>query len=103
MDATSCVREYKSLSKVIFQKRQLLPGKHLLDACWGKPWFSGDVLRTAVRELIAQRISVSERDELEANKKDLGDAHLRSPRELQAKRLVAIRSVALLSPFPEWR
>jgi hypothetical protein len=96
MDATSCVREYKSLSKVIFQKRQLVPGKHLWDAWWEKPWFSVDVLRTAVRDMIAQRISVSEREELDAAVKDRGDAPLKTSRALHAKRSVAVVSVAFL-------
>jgi hypothetical protein len=100
MDATSCVREYKSLSRVIFQKRQLVPGKRFWDAWWGKPWFSGDALRTAVRDLVAQRISPAERDQLEAEGRDPGDAPLRSPRASQVKTSVIILSVAFLSRLP---
>jgi hypothetical protein len=95
MDATSCVREHKSVGSNI-PETSISPGKHLWDAWWGKPWFSGDVLRKAVRDLIAQRISVSEREEIDAAVKDRGDAPLKTSRALHAKRSVAVGSVAFL-------
>jgi hypothetical protein len=84
MDATSCVREYKSLSREIFREREIIPGKKLWDAYWGNPWFSSEGHEKAVQGLIADRLSPAERDQLEADTTDAYDAALKKS-DLQAK------------------
>ena len=82
MDIESCKQAYRSLSTKIFHKSfWYLPGRQWWDAYWNKPWFSGQPLEFAVKQVVKQRISIREREHLQSQGTKVEDAPLRPERE----------------------
>jgi hypothetical protein len=79
MDLVSCKLAYKSLSSVIFrQPLWYISGKRWVDAFWGAPWYSGDSLESVVRELVSERITLKEREQIVAARNIPSEAKLKS-------------------------
>ena len=77
MDIESCKQAYRSLSAQIFQKSSWhFPGRVWWDAYMDKPWYSGDALEGAVKQIVTQRLSLSEKEQLRARDVETEDAPL---------------------------
>ncbi|KAI9776243.1 MAG: hypothetical protein M1839_000476 [Geoglossum umbratile] len=78
MDLVSCKEAYKSLSESIFRRAWwTFPGKGVIDALRGAPWYSGNALEAAVKRILSERISQQERDELNRRGHSPSEARMR--------------------------
>lgn len=79
MDLVSCKLAYKSLSSTIFRSPSWpIPGKRWIDAVRGAPWYSGDALELATRDLVSERITLKERDQIITARNVPSEAKLKS-------------------------
>lgn len=80
MDATSCIVAYRSLSKKVFDHSrwlQILRPIHTVGSLvLGRPWFSGDLLKSVICETVKDYISASEREILADGGYDAEDLRL---------------------------
>ena len=79
MDVVDCKRAYRDLSSSIFQKKVwVFPGKTYWDAYRGKPWYSGENLELAIKSILSENLSMSERSQLESQGISIHDAPLKA-------------------------
>ena len=82
MDASSCIVAYRSLSKQIFSwdswYKPLRPFHTAGSFVLGKPWFSGDLLKSVICETVKNYISAEERESLVKGGYNIEDIRLAS-------------------------
>ena len=79
MEVTDCKQAYRELSSSIFKKKEWsLPGRIYWDAVRGTPWYSGENLELAIKTILSQRISMSEKSQLEDEGISVSDAPLKA-------------------------
>ena len=93
MDLISCKKQYRELSKTIFQKQGWsYPFRTAVDAWFGRAWYPAEPLEAAIKALVAERIRVREKKELRGSGQEAEEAPLRSKHISRARCFVcAIR------------
>ncbi|MCJ1405766.1 hypothetical protein MMC11_008996 [Xylographa trunciseda] len=93
MDLISCKKQYRELSKTIFQKQGWsYPYKTAVDAWFGRAWYPAEPLEVSIKALVAERIRVLEKKELRSCGHAPEEAPLRSEHVSRARCFVcAIR------------
>ena len=89
MDINTCIATYRSLARKIFDQSsmfQFLRPLHTLSSlALGRPWFSGDVLKTCICETINQNLGANEQRILRSSNQGIEEVKLVAP-EIQASR-----------------
>jgi hypothetical protein len=85
MDLVSCKLAYKSMSANIFKKSWSIPGTQIFNAIRGTAWYSGEALELAIKEIVAARISIRERDDMLSRTEQVAEASMKNPRETGTK------------------
>jgi predicted acylesterase/phospholipase RssA len=93
MDLISCKKQYRELSKTIFQKQGWsYPFKTAVDAWLGRAWYPAEPLEASIKAVVTERIRVLERKELRCSGQKAEEAPLRSNHVSRARCFVcAIR------------
>lgn len=85
MDLVSCNVAYKSMSAKIFRTSWSIPGTQLFNAIRGTAWYSGEALELAVKEIVSERISIRERDDILSRNEQVIEAAMKTPRATGAR------------------
>jgi hypothetical protein len=77
MDISTAMQEYRRISPEIFhQPRIRVPGWNFCKAAFGRPWFKGKSVESAVKDIVGQHLPACER---EARNGNISDAPMVSP------------------------
>jgi len=86
MDLVSCRVAYKALSAKIFkQSWARIPGQNYYDNIRGNPLYSGEALKEAIQEIVADRLTMKEKATLLQGNVKPSDAPLASREDPDCK------------------
>ncbi|KAH6663483.1 acyl transferase/acyl hydrolase/lysophospholipase [Halenospora varia] len=85
MDLVSCKLAYKQMSASIFKTSWSVPGYQIFNAIRGTAWYSGEALESAVKEIVSERLSLLEKDDIQSKREEVTDAAIRNPRATGTK------------------